>query len=454
MSALAQFHVMTGGRASGSDRAFDRPEVDAAEQDGAGVASIRQALQTLGIRITPQDGSGLGAGCDGLVLSTAVEDTVPDVQAAHRLGIPILHRSELLARHVKQRRSIAVSGTSGKSTVTAMVFEILRGTGRDPSVITGGELLRLKEAGYLGNAWAGTSDWLVIEADESDGSLIHYEPWAGILLNLQRDHKEPAELARIFEVFRARTRGPFVVGEDSNLDPFRAGAVTFALSRRNGIWADSIELGRETSRFVVHESGDPSCSASFELPLAGMHNVSNALGAIAMAVACGLALPEMIEPLRGFRGVARRFQVVGTARGIEVIDDFAHNAAKIAASLAAARPRGARILAVYQPHGFGPTRFLRHDLVEAFASNLRPSDRLYMPEIFYAGGTATKDISSRDLILEVNARGIPARFSALRKDLVEIIAAEARAGDVVLVMGARDPSLTTFCRQLLGRIGS
>ncbi len=449
MSALAQFHVRTGGFASGSDRSFDR----------GGAGAIRAALEALGIRIVPQDGSfpesaRIPGACAGMVVSTAVEETVPDVRTARAHGIPILHRSELLARFVSDRRTIAVTGTSGKSTVTAMIFEILRGVGRDPSVITGGDLVLLQEQGHLGNAWAGSSDLLVIEADESDGSLTRYAPWAGVLLNLQRDHKEPEELAGIFRVFRERTRGPFLAAEDANLDPFASGAVRFGLGEAADVRAVDIDLGPDGSRFAV--LGPPVSGirpfARFELPSPGLHNVRNAVAAIGACLACGVPLEKMPPALRGFRGVGRRFQVVGRARGIEVVDDFAHNPEKIRAALATARMRAGRILAVYQPHGFGPTRFLRDGLIEAFAEMLGPGDHLYMPEIFYAGGTAARDISSKDIVEAVAARGVPASFGEDRPSLVPQIAAEAAAGDCVLVMGARDPSLTTFCRDILAAV--
>ncbi|HEX9080934.1 MAG TPA: L,D-transpeptidase family protein, partial [Holophagaceae bacterium] len=189
MSALAQFLAMKGGQASGSDRSFDQGERPEA----------RRQLETLGIAIHPQDGSGLEGDCAALVVSTAVEDEVPDVAEARRLGVPVLHRSELLAHWVATHRTLAITGTSGKSTTVAMAFEILRGAGRDPSVITGGELASLQAEGLWGNAWAGSSDLLVIEADESDGSLVNYHPAVGVILNLQRDHKEEAEVAAMFQ---------------------------------------------------------------------------------------------------------------------------------------------------------------------------------------------------------------------------------------------------------------
>lgn len=432
MSALAQMHAWKGGQAGGSDRAFD--------QGGSG--GIRAALEAAGVRIHPQDGTGISPGCDALVVSTAVEESVPDVRAARGAGVPILHRSELLESFAAGMRTLAVTGTSGKSTVTAMIFEILRHTGADPSLMTGGDLISLRDAGFLGNAWLGRGPWLVMEADESDGTLVRYRPWGGVLLNLQRDHKEVAELEEIFARFRANVRGIFISGDDPNLDAFSHGAIRYGFSADSDVRIDDLEIGPRGSRFTIR-------GIRFELPCPGLHNVRNAAAAIAAAMSCGAPMTAMPQALASFRGVARRFQRIGSVGGVEVVDDFAHNPDKITASLAAARPAARRILAVYQPHGFGPTRFLRDDLIDALCGGLTPSDRLYMPEIFYAGGTAVKDISSRDIVDAVARRGIPAHFAERREDLIDVVAHDAEDGDMVLVMGARDPSLTGFCGEIL-----
>jgi UDP-N-acetylmuramate--alanine ligase len=323
-----------------------------------------------------------------------------------------------------------------------MVFEILRGTGRDPSLLTGGNLVSLQEEGYLGNAWTGSSDLLVIEADESDGSLVRYAPWVGVLLNLRLDHKPLTELADLFTAFRAQTRKRFLVGEDEALGQFAENATMFGVEQRSDVRAENVRTQRDGSSFTV--AGVP-----FTLPLPGEYNVLNAVAAVAACQAAGIPVSEMPGVLAGFRGVTRRFQVLGSVGGIEVIDDFAHNPDKIGAALRAAHTRGERVLAVFQPHGFGPTRFLRDALIDIFAVNLRPQDRLTMPEIFYAGGTVTRDISSRDITSAVTARDRQADFVAARSNIPALLAAEARSGDVILVMGARDPSLTDFCQAIL-----
>ncbi|OGF18017.1 MAG: hypothetical protein A2W00_15170 [Candidatus Eisenbacteria bacterium RBG_16_71_46] len=432
MSALAQFQVMLGGRASGSDRAFDRGER----------AEARARLERLGIEVMPQDGSGLAAPCAALVVSTAVEEEVADVAAARARGVPVVHRSELLARFVADFRTVAIAGTSGKSTVVAMVFEILRAAGRRPSVITGGDLLALQREGLWGNAWYGGSDLLVVEADESDGSLVRYEPAVGVVLNLQRDHREMDEVSGMFATFRRRTREAFVAGEEANLAALAAGASVFGFGPGADVRGEDVGLEPEASRFTVAGVG-------FGLPVPGRHNVANALAAIAACRALGVEPAEMVEPLARFQGVGRRFQSIGVAREVEVVDDFAHNPAKIAAALATAQRRARRVLAIYQPHGYGPTRFLRDDFVETFSRALRGEDRLWLVEIFYAGGTAQRDFSSADLVAQIAATGVHAEFAPAREWLAERIAAEARPGDLVLVMGARDPSLTTFARRVL-----
>ncbi len=456
MSGLAQYHAQAGGATTGSDRAFDQKERP----------EIRARLENLGIGIFSQDGSfptaaepgGMCAGqtCAAVVVSTAIEDRVPDIAAAREKDIPILHRSELLARYVTDHRTIAVSGTSGKSTVTAMVFTILRACGLNTGLLTGGPLTALVNEGHIGNAWAPTpgngTPFLVIEADESDGSLVRYHPWAGIILNLGLDHKAPEEIMDMFEVFRENVSGPLIVGADANLAELARDFEVFGIGGdgRPGTWAENVSLGPGGSDFQVE-------GVAFRLPAPGLYNVHNATAALAACRACGLTLEQMAPALAEFAGVSRRFESVGHAAGVEVIDDFAHNPDKIAAAVAAAHDRlgqsGGRVLAVFQPHGFGPTRFLRDALVATFATSLGSDDVLWMPEIFFAGGSVTRDISSGDLVNDICRRGRDARFLPERDNLPPAIAAEARPGDLVLVMGARDPSLTEFSRTILFELG-
>ncbi len=442
MSALAQVEAMAGRAVSGSDRAFDRGER----------VRERAMLDALGITVTVQDGSGVRTQPAAVVASTAVEAEVPDIAVARELGVPVVHRSDLLAAHVAASRTVAVAGTSGKSTVVAMLFELLRGAGRDPSVITGGEIVALQREGLWGNAWAGRGESLVVEADESDGSLTRYAPSIGVLLNLQRDHHEIDTVAAMFRQFTAQAREYCVVSADPRLAEFARGAWVWVVDGEEVpegaarvLRASDIELEPTRGRFTL--DGD-----AFVVPAPGLHNVRNAIAALTAAHALDVPLRSMRDALFEFAGVHRRFQTIAYTGGVEIIDDFAHNPEKIRAALATARARGRRTLAVYQPHGFGPTRFLRHDLVEAFASSLRPHDALYMLDIFYAGGTAAKDIASQDLVDDLAERGVRASVPASRAALVETLAGEAREGDVILVMGARDPSLSDLARAIAAQL--
>ncbi|MEK7743480.1 MAG: Mur ligase family protein, partial [Elusimicrobiota bacterium] len=427
MSALAQFHAMGGGEASGSDRYLDRGES----------AQARAALAALGVRLFPQDGTGVSPETSEVAVSSAIEESNPVLAKAKALGLPILHRSDLLARHVHAMRTVAVSGTSGKSTVTAMIFEILERSGRSPSVITGGDLLALKDRGLLGNALRGKSDLLVVEADESDGSLVRYRPWLGVLLNLGKDHKEVSELAAIFRTFRSQCPRFVVNGDAANLAEYRQplegrSPVTFGFSPDCSLRGEGLSLSPGSVLFSVRGVG-------FALPLDGKHNAENALAAAAACLEAGVSLEESARALSSYRGVSRRFELAGESRGVIVIDDYAHNPDKVRAALAAAQLRSGRVLAVYQPHGYGPTRFLKNDLIAAFSESLRPEDRLWLAEIYYAGGTAVKDISSRDIAGPIAAGGKKAAFLPGRDAIALEIAKEAHPGDLVLVMGARDP---------------
>lgn len=437
MGALAAFAAMKGGRVSGSDRAFDRGQN----------AALRAQLAAVGIDLHPQDGRGVAGDCAAVVASTAVEAEVPDLAAAARLGVPVLHRAELLAHLVAQQRTVAVAGTSGKSTTAAMVFELLRGTGLDPSLVTGAELRALQGRPHPGSAFAGASDLLVIEADESDGSLVRYAPAVGLVMNLQKDHQEPAAVLELFRTFAGQVRERLVLGEAANLAELRPGALVYGTGPDAALRAERVEAGPAGSTFELQ-------GCTFQLPLPGLHNVENALAALAACTALGIPLDRLKAPLAAFQGVARRFQSLGTTRGVEVVDDFAHNPAKVEAALRTAQTRAGRVLAVFQPHGFGPLRFLRSGFVEAFAGTLRPQDQLWFLDVYFAGGTVTRDIRAQDVVAEVAARGTAAHFASSREALLETLAATAREGDLVLLMGARDPSLGELAQRILAALGA
>ncbi len=431
MSALADYRLQAGGRVSGSDRFFDRGE----EQEE------RARLIRRGAAVHPQDGSGVAeASC--VVASTAVEAAIPDLEAARTLNVPILRRAEWLALEVERRRTIAIGGTSGKSTVVAMVFEMLEELGWRPGLISGGDLIRLRSGDMRGNAWFGAADApLVIEADESDRSLTAYRPAIGVVLNLHRDHEEPEALIPVFQRFKERCSEGFVVGDAPLLRSLTPDALVF------GEGADAAFRG------TILEDSDRGAQLEIQgirvqLPLPGRHNAANALAALAVAHALDIEIAAGARALARCRGVRRRFQILGRPRGIQVIDDFAHNPTKVAAALETAKSRARRLHAIFQPHGFTQTARLLDDYVEVFARELDPGDSLHILDIYYAGGTVRRVISTEDMVEALRRRNVNAFWARSRTELGRRLGDEGRDGDAILLMGARDPSLGSYARDL------
>lgn len=432
MSALAQYLSGIGMQVAGSDRYFQAGSVN----------DIREKLEADGIHCFQQDGSGINAQTELVVVSTAIEDTVLEVVKARSLSIPILKRSELLSMIANSRKTIAVGGTSGKSTTSAMLFDILEQAGLEPSIISGAGLTSIIKKGRIGNAKVGRGEWLVIEADESDGSIVQYQPEIGLLLNVDKDHQEIDELIRVFSIFKQNTKGRFIVNRsnplarqlsangqyDFALEPDEAGFVG------EGFMQNGLEI-----TFTVR--GVP-----FSLNTVGRHNMENAVAAIAVSSVIGVPLEEAAVALKKYEGIYRRHQVLGKKNGVMVIDDYAHNPVKCASSINACQPLAPRVVAWFQPHGYGPTRFLKDDFIEDIAGALRPDDEIWMSEIFYAGGTAVKDISANDLVEGIRALGKKAFFVENRAKFLEHARPHLSDNCILLLMGARDPSLETFSK--------
>jgi UDP-N-acetylmuramate--alanine ligase len=434
MSALAQFLKGMGLEVSGSDRFFKPGESN----------ETRDRLEAEGIPCHLQDGSGITSSVECVVVSTAIEESVPEMRKARELGLTVWRRSELLARIADEFRTIAVAGTSGKSTTTAMLFEVLRAGGLDPSIISGAGLVGLIREGRIGNAHVGKGDWLVIEADESDGSIVQYRPETGVLLNIDKDHKEVEELMNVFATFRDNcTR--FCVNRSHPLAASlsRDPSCDFAVSSGTGAGYEASGFRQEGLRISFLVNGVP-----FRLDTVGRHNMENALAAAAAAHQAGVPLTTASEALSRYEGIHRRHQVLGRKRGVWVIDDFAHNPVKVARSIEACQPVASKLVAWFQPHGYAPTKFLRADFAREISAVLRPQDEIWMSEIFYAGGTAVKDISAADLVADLQALGCNARFLADRGELPEAVRPSLTDDCVLLLMGARDPSLETFAREV------
>lgn len=446
VSALAQLLMARGWAVAGSDRSHDRGETP----------DKFKRLADLGISLHPQDGSGVHNDLGMLVVSSAVEDTVPDVKAALDLGIPIRKRADVLAEQFNQADfSIGVGGTSGKSTVTAMTGWILSQCGRDPTIINGALMTNFENENRTGNAvMGGDTKNFVAELDESDGSIALFHPTVGILTNISLDHKPMTELHRLFGDYMAASKTAILNGDDPDsmvLNDRNPRVVTFSLIDKGAdFYARDLEPLDYGVRFTL-------CAGGKEIPVRlgvpGRHNVANALAAIAAAQSVGITPADSARALESYRGIKRRFEIVGTAGGVTVIDDFAHNPDKIAATLRTLHEKPGRVWAVFQPHGFRPTKLMKDDLVAAFVQELGDADVLVMPEIYYAGGTADKVISSRDITDEIAGKGRNARFLETRGDIVSFLRAYARKGDRIVVMGARDDTLPEFARAILNALG-
>jgi len=423
MSALAQYLRFEGITVSGSDRLVTSEDT----------VSIRQSLEGLGCVIVNQDGSGINTDTDVVCVSTAIEESNPDIAAAHGYGLPIVHRSDLLAAIIAAKRTIAVAGTSGKSTVTSMIFEFLTACGKSPSLISGAPLRRLEKQGLIGNAWSGGSDLLVVEADESDGTLVKYSPAASVILNVSKDHKTVDEIKELFETVVAKSLWTALNSDDPILATLPA-TVRFGRNT-SASWRPDYEELLPTSVKLFRKG------IEYHLLLPGGHNIENLCAALCVCEHFGCDGSILAVAVRDFEGVARRFAVTETQQRVYVIDDFAHNPAKIAAAVSAARGLSERIIAIYQPHGFGPTRFLKDEYIAIFRTVFRQNDSFYLLPIYYAGGTAQKNISSEDIIHGLGPVLFNAQAVSDRNDLLTKLKVDVRPGDCVLVMGARDPSL-------------
>lgn len=435
MSAIAQYLAGEGKLVSGSDRYFVADVIN----------DSRDKLQAANILCYEQNGEGITAQVELVVVSAAVEDSVPEVMKAKSLGIPIMRRSELLALIAKSKRTIAVGGTSGKSTTSAMLFHIMEQAGMNPGIISGAGLISIIKEGKIGNAKAGKGEWLVIEADESDGSIVQYEPEIGLLLNIDKDHKELDELMKIFALFKKNTKDRFIVNQSHPKAKLLSQKLkqdfSIDIDSGAGYIASAFKQEGLTISFIINR-------VQFILNTVGKHNMENAMAAVAVANQLGIDLKKCAESLKTYEGIYRRHQVLGNKHGVCLIDDYAHNPVKCAVSILACQQIAPKVIAWFQPHGYGPTKFLRRDFVNEISAVLRPGDEIWMSEIFYAGGTTTKDISADDLIQDLRSRGKSAYFVSRREDFLDTVRSHLTDDCVLLLMGARDPSLEHFAKQV------
>jgi UDP-N-acetylmuramate-alanine ligase len=440
MNPLAHLARARGHRVQGSDRSFDQGRND----------EVAERLQRAGIAIKRQDGSAITADIDRFVFSTAIESDTPEMLAARALGIERVPRPALLAEIVNDGRpGVAIAGTSGKSTITGMLAWILRDAGRPATAVGGAALVGEGSGGCF---TAGPADGPVVaEACESDGTLVGYRPAIGLVHNISRDHGEVHAVRAQFTAFADNSQRLLInVGcrEAAELARGRA-ALTYGVA---GGAEAALRIVTPGPHRAVGTLRLGRRKIALDLPQPGAHNLENAAAAALVALELGLAPEAVASALCRFPGVARRFEVIGTtASGIRVVDDYAHNGEKLRAAIATAQAGAARIVALFQPHGFGPARFLRPELRELLPRVLRREDRFGYLEIFYAGGTVTRDVSSRMLADDLPA-SVRCGYAPDHTTAVEWVRSEARAGDTVLIMGARDPALPRLARAVLAAL--
>lgn len=436
MNPLAQLMRHWGDEVQGSDRSLDQGKN----------AELAARLRAQGIRLLTQDGTAVQAGLDRFVYSTAVEQDTPEMKAARQLGIELVPRPALLAEVVNGAKpGVAVAGTSGKSTVTGMLGWILRRAGVDHTFLGGAALVGEGSSGGFAPGSRGAA--VVAEACESDGTLIGYRPAVGIVHNISRDHGELEQIRAQFDTFAGQCGVLLANAGCSEARTLKAARrITYGVAGPCDAPLEVMSIGPHRGLGVLRLPD--GAELDIDLPQPGQHNLENAAAAALAAIQLGVAPRAIVEALRGFPGVARRFEVVGTTdTGIRVVDDYAHNGEKIRAAIQAAQAGCDRLIAVFQPHGYGPARFLRPELKDLLPRVLRPRDRFCYAEIFYAGGTVDRTLSSRDLAGDLPG-DLRCGFAANHQAVMEWTATEAYTGDTVLLMGARDPDLPRLARAI------
>ena len=446
MLPLANIVRDAGATVAGSDRALDQGRL----------GPKFEWLQSLGIDLFAQDGSGLVSGDQILIASAAIEDSVPDIAKANALGCQRMTRAELLAELFNAApRSVAVGGTSGKSTVTGMIGWILTEAGFDPTIMNGAVMKNFVSGDApFASARVGQGAVFVSEVDESDGSIALFTPEVAVLNNVSLDHKSLEELRQLFGDFAKGAKCCVWNADDAETVALigsmgLAGAISFGFTPQAEIRARDITDLPLGSRFTLEAKGE---SHQVELIVPGRHNIANALAAIAAATALGVGVAQAVKGVERFTGLARRFDIVGTANGITVIDDFGHNPDKIAATLATLKAFPGRIIAFFQPHGYGPIRVMGTQLAVVFADMLGEDDHLILCDPVYFGGTVDKSTGSHSITDAVVAAGRNAEYIPTREDCGNRIVELAQPGDRIVIMGARDDTLSGFAAHLLASL--
>ncbi|MBI5740474.1 MAG: hypothetical protein HZA16_07105 [Nitrospirae bacterium] len=429
VSALAGFAADKGHIVYGSDRAFDSDPRH----------PLKRTFELKGIVIVPQDGSGLDDTFDFAVFSTAVESDKPEFIKAKLLGIPVKTRPQYLAEITSSFHTIAVAGTSGKSTTSGLLTFLMNRLGLGPNFLGGGRVKQFKSVSNPGNSLTGSSDYLVIEACESDGTIVKYKPRHSIILNLDLDHHTVAETARMFKVLMDNTSQKIIVNaDDGNLKKISPeNAVAFSIHSPSQYTAEDVAHAPFSTDFSLR-------GTRFTLSLPGEYNLYNALSCIALLMETGISPGDITKVLHEFRGIDRRFDIHLDDGERLVIDDYAHNPHKIAALMQTVKKTRDNICYIFQPHGFGPTRLMKKEYIGAFANNLRESDHLILLPVYYVGGTSARDISSQDLADGVREHGKSAEVVRERETVLK----KVRQYKTCIIFGARDETLADFAEDV------
>ncbi|HAA90413.1 MAG TPA: UDP-N-acetylmuramate--L-alanine ligase [Peptococcaceae bacterium] len=424
MSALAKILLAQGYRVSGSDLA-DSKILQRLRNEGAEVF-IGHAPENL------QEGVGV------VVFSSAVPPSNVELKEAQKKGLPVISRGELLAQIMKQYKGIAVVGAHGKTTTSSMISFVLYRNGFDPTIIIGGEV---NDIG--GNAALGSGEYLVAEADESDGSFLHLEPYIAVITNIDNDHldyyRTIEEIEKAFRTFIEGVRPDgFVVmcGDDPRLrsiNPQGVEVITYGFHEDVDFRAELIfQEGLRTEAVVTYRDHP---LGRLRLSVPGAHNIQNALAAVAVGIRLGLHFPEIARALADFRGVQRRFQEIACLNGIKIIDDYAHHPTEIKALLEVAQAlRPSRLIVVFQPHRYTRTLFLQ----EQFGTAFQRADLVIVTDIYPAGEKPIPGVSAELITREIKKNGQPVIYLHQMQEIVEFLAEECRPGDLVLTVGAGD----------------
>jgi UDP-N-acetylmuramate--alanine ligase len=423
MSGIAEVLINLGYQVSGSDLK---------ESD------ITRRLASLGGTVAYGHRAENLSEVDVVVTSTAVGENNPEVQEAHRRKIPVIPRAEMLAELMRMKHGIAIAGTHGKTTTTSMVATVLSHGGIDPTVVIGG---RLDSIGS--NAKMGEGEFLVAEADESDGSFLKLSPTIAVVTNVDEDHLDYySDLDEIRSTFLDFiNKVPFyglvvLCLDDENLQGMipevKKRLVTYGLTTQADFQASEIEHQADRTSFLVHCRGEALGRLSIRMP--GRHNVLNALAAVAVGMELEMPFASIAEGFQDFGGVQRRFQVKGEAQGIMVVDDYGHHPVEIKATLAAARSGwNRRVVAVFQPHRYSRTEALFDDFVTAFYQ----ADHIAVMDIYAAGEEPRAEVSAEKLADGINSHGHKSCcYTGNVEATIEHLQAVLQPGDIVITLGA------------------